>query len=105
MGHHGGSVRPLAEAGRRALKFTVAWHPRAEYRLAEIWLDSGARDAIRAAADEIERTLRFSPRAHAEKITSRLGSLRRGVLEVLFEVRDDDCLVRITAVRLVDGDD
>ncbi len=55
------------------MRYTVFWTPSAEQDLAGLWLDSADRDAIRSAADTLDRLLSVDAYLRGE---SRYGSLR-----------------------------
>jgi hypothetical protein len=55
------------------MRYTVLWTPMAEQDLAELWLDSADREAIRSAADTLDRLLSVDAQVRGE---SRYESLR-----------------------------
>jgi hypothetical protein len=83
------------------MKFTVVWHTEARSELASIWLAAGDRAAISQAANQIDSSLRFSPRSQARPAGDGLGVLTVGPLEVLFSVSNADRLVKIVTARQV----
>jgi hypothetical protein len=60
--------------------YTVIWKPLAEDKLASIWIAAQDRQAIRKAADEIDRLLRIDPESRGE---SRSGLERVLIVEPL----------------------
>lgn len=55
------------------MRYTVLWTPTAERDLAELWLQSADREAIRSAADTLDSLLRDDAHLRGE---SRYDSLR-----------------------------
>ncbi len=55
------------------MKYTVVWTPTAERDLAELWLQSADREAIRSAADTLDNLLSVDAYLRGE---SRYDSLR-----------------------------
>ncbi|MFV0446690.1 MAG: hypothetical protein ACK5Q5_24220 [Planctomycetaceae bacterium] len=83
------------------MRYTVTWHDDVVAQLAEHWLASRDRDGLSVAVAAIDRRLRFSPRSHARPVGDRLGVTTVHPVEVLFEVVDEDRLVKVVAVRLI----
>jgi plasmid stabilization system protein ParE len=79
------------------MKFTVVYLPSAEDQLAELWLSAEDRDAVREAADEIDRLLGQHPQDVGEARVSNLRILVRQPIAVLYDVRPDDQLVKVWA--------
>ena len=80
------------------MKYTVIWKPAAEADLARLWTDSPDKHAITDASNRIDALLKKNPRALGE---SRFGNDRILViapLAVIFEVLEDDRLVRVLNV-------
>ncbi|MHC4176588.1 MAG: type II toxin-antitoxin system RelE/ParE family toxin [Planctomycetota bacterium] len=80
------------------MSYTVVWKPAAEEELAQLWTDADDRNAVTAAADEIDRLLRSSPHKQGE---SRRGSVRVVFIDpigVFFDVQDQDRLVSVLRV-------
>jgi plasmid stabilization system protein ParE len=83
--------------------YTVIWKPLAEQKLASIWIDAQDRQAVSAAANEIDRLLRVDPQSIGE---SRSGSERVLIVEplvVAFEVEEDDRRVSVLSLRFYQG--
>ena len=80
---------------------TIVWVSDAESELAEIWLASESRDRVTVAANAID----FALRADAESAGSPLAEGMRAVdeppLRVLFEILDQDRMVRVLKVKLL----
>ena len=77
------------------MRYTVVWMPRAEQRLAQLWLDASDRPALTRSADTLDAALARDPLNLGE---SRLGPVRvafEGVLGILFEVSEPDRLVSV----------
>jgi hypothetical protein len=55
------------------MKYTVIWRPLAEGKLAELWSAASDREAVGAAADEIDVRLGQAPQTEGE---SRWGATR-----------------------------
>jgi plasmid stabilization system protein ParE len=75
------------------MKWTVIYRPSAIKDLAEIWEATPERQAVTAAADEIDRLLSNSPTMAGE---SREGSTRLLIvppLSAVFDVAPDDMQV------------
>jgi plasmid stabilization system protein ParE len=83
------------------MKYTVVWTSDAERDLAALWVDAGNRKLITSAADIIDGLLREEAQAKGESRAGRLRFLYVSPLAVNFEVREDDRLVRVLAIRLV----
>jgi plasmid stabilization system protein ParE len=82
------------------MKYTVVWKPEAERQLAEIWVDTVYREAVTAAANQVEEILRARPGDAGE---SRGGCRRILVVEPLvvqFDVFDEDRSVRVLRIRM-----
>jgi plasmid stabilization system protein ParE len=80
------------------MRFTVVWRRSAESALIDLWLDSADREAVRRAADEIDRLLGVDPLSAGE---SRIGNTRFlfvPPLGIYFDVVPDDRLVSVWSV-------
>ncbi len=77
--------------------YTVTWAPDAEEELIRIWISSGSRNAVKRAADEIDKLLRQNPEAKGTSC-GKLLSLHFPPLLVVYEIIPDDCLVQIIQV-------
>lgn len=82
------------------MNFTVVWHPSADDALADLWLraDSAAQSEITAATHQADQALRSNPQTAGE---SRQGNIRALFIAppgFLYEVHEDDRLVRVLAV-------
>jgi len=78
--------------------YTVLWQAVAENQLALLWIDAPDRDAITAAADELDALLRHDPHSQGE---SRSGSARLILvppLAALYDVNDQDRIVRVLKI-------
>ena len=79
------------------MNYTVTWAPDAEEELVRIWISSGSRNAVKKAADEIDKLLRRNPEAKGELFGNK-WSLHVRPLLVVYEIIPDDCLVQIVQV-------
>jgi hypothetical protein len=79
---------------------TVVWVTDAESELTELWLLSKSRNQISVASQSIDATLG----AHAESVgvvlSEGMKALDEPPLRVLFEILDEDRMVRILKVKL-----
>ena len=84
------------------MKYTVVWKQAAEDELAQLWNEAADRDAVRQAADRMEKLLATQPLALGE---SRTGSMRiafESPLGMFFDVSEQDRLVSVVRVWRVD---
>lgn len=79
--------------------YTVTWLPSAEDQLAEVWLASADREAVRSAADSLETALSRLPNNLGEERSPGKRIALVGPLLVLFEVNDDDRRVTVLRVK------
>ena len=80
------------------MSYAVTWEPGAEQELTSVWMNTPDPDAVTAAANEVERLLKYAPNDVGE---SRSGSVRvifEPPLVVYYEVND---AARTVAVRNV----
>ncbi len=81
--------------------FTVVWPPDALRELARLWYDNtGQRQAITWAADEIDRLLAIKPLELGESVSAHARQYVEPPLKVLYTVSEDDCLVKVLYVKL-----
>jgi hypothetical protein len=81
--------------------YHVAWHPQAQLELADAWLACSNRNAVTSSSNWLENQLGFQPLRFGRPVISsvhRRGS--DGVLEVEFEIIEDDKKVIVLAVGL-----
>jgi hypothetical protein len=78
------------------MKYTVVWRPRAEARLAELWLAATDRAQVAHAADEIERLLRTDPETRTTVHVSNKYFLVVRTLGVAYLIREQDRVVEVT---------
>lgn len=83
------------------MSYTVAWTKTALSQLDSLWTSSGDRNAITRAQDRIDLQLGKDPRHRAVVIADGLYTLDSRPIQVLFEIFEDDRLVRIEGVRLI----
>ena len=81
------------------MTFTVVYTTFAEYQLAEIWLRASNRDAVRQAADTLEKVLHRSPQQQGRAGQKPWRVLLIGCLKFTFEVIADDCKVVVLSVQ------
>ena len=80
------------------MRYTVAWTTAAEAELAEIWTSARDRQAVRAAADEIDATLRLRPMAVGESRDDGFRVLFVQPVGVFYSVSEDDAMVVVVQV-------
>jgi plasmid stabilization system protein ParE len=80
------------------MRFAVTWTPSAEQDLADLWLNASDRDAVRAAADEIDARLQRNPLHEGQARANPTRILHVPPLAVLFDVSVPDRLVNVWAV-------
>jgi hypothetical protein len=87
--------------------FTVVWDPDADDKLITLWIQAGSkpeRDAITEAAYRIDRELRRDPHGKTLPLEQPAGPplwlLRENPLAVVFQVKEQDRLVRVLQVEL-----
>ncbi|MBW3599533.1 MAG: hypothetical protein KY475_19950 [Planctomycetes bacterium] len=80
------------------MKYTVTWSPRAQLRLADIWLKATDRAAIAAAANRIDAELGRGPFGVGDARRGGARFLSVPPLCVLFDVSPDDMRVEVWAV-------
>jgi hypothetical protein len=80
------------------MKYTVVWQPSAIQELAALWLTSGNRDELTAAANGIDVALRDSAIARGDERPGDLGELVIGPLGVDFVLSRDDRKVVVSTV-------
>jgi hypothetical protein len=77
-------------------RFTVVWIEDAEGDLAEVWIDSPNRQAIRAAVDRIDHELAEAPMLYGTHLSEGLWTIYREPLKVFFRI---DPISEIVAVQ------
>ena len=80
------------------MKFTVAWAPVAERKLAELWLAAPDRDSVANASDLVDQQLAEKPHLVGESRGAGQRLLIESPLAVLYEVAMDDRYVFVRAV-------
>jgi hypothetical protein len=86
------------------MTYTVVWKQVAEDVLTLLWIKADDREAITAAANQIDQLLRSNPELYGE---SREGNERVWIvppLVVVFEVQDQDRIVTVLSVRFLSRD-
>ena len=80
------------------MKYTVIWRPSAEAQLAELWTSAADREAVSAAADEIDAKLRADAVHQGESRWDATRILITPPLAIYFDVSEQDRLVAVWAV-------
>ena len=80
---------------------TVVWVSDTEAELAEIWLASASRDRVTSASHAIDLALGQNAEAVGSPVAEGLIAYDQPPLRVLFEILDDDRLVRILKVKQI----
>jgi hypothetical protein len=80
------------------MSYTVVWLPPAEQDLADLWIQAGDRNAVTAAADEIDHRLKYDPLGEGEARAGQTRILFVPPLAVLYDVSEPDRLVTVWAV-------
>lgn len=78
---------------------TVVWVPSAERELADIWLSAPLRDHVTAAVNAIDSALSDDAELFGSPLTEGLYAINELPLRVLFEILDEDRLVRVLMVK------
>lgn len=81
-------------------RFTVVWHQEARDELARRWLDASDRQAVRSAADWIDRELAVDAPMKGTPIPDNLRQLLVFPLRALFAVSESDRIVRVLEIGL-----
>ena len=85
------------------MKYTVVWKTSAQEKLASLWIEAEERSAISAAANTIDRALRFDPNTVGESRGDFTRVLIVPPLVVTFDVLSDDRIVKILWVGTIRG--
>lgn len=80
------------------MKYTVIWTPVSEQRLAELWVASRMRHAIKEAAFRIDAMLERRPNDAGESRNAGRRMMFEWPLGVLFEVSDQARQVRVLSI-------
>ena len=80
-------------------RFTVVWHEDARDELARLWMEASDRQAVRSAADAIDRDLAVDASLKGGAIPDGLRQLTVPPLRVLFAVSQADRMVRVLQVE------
>jgi len=78
---------------------TVVWVSDAESELAEIWLASKSRDRVTSASHAIDDALGNDAESSGSLLAEGMRALDEPPLCVLFEISDDDRMVRVLKVK------
>ena len=81
------------------MSYTVRWSPEAERVLADLWTVGPDRNAIAAAADEIDVRLSRDPAAVGESRSGTRRLMFQGPLAALIDVRATQRVVLVLAVK------
>ena len=77
-------------------RYTVVWHRDAREDLARLWIDATDRNALTAAAHQIDIALREDADRKGTELSEGLRQLIAGPIRVLFVVREADRLVDVS---------
>lgn len=80
---------------------TVVWVTDAETELTDIWLASGSRDRVTSASHRIDIALGENAESIGHPLAEGMIAYDEPPLRVLFEILDDDRLVRILKVKQI----
>jgi hypothetical protein len=83
------------------MTYTVVWKATAEQQLARTWTDAADRNAVNAAAREIDGLLRSDPWTQGESRTRTIRVAFIHPLGVYFHVSEADRLVSVLRVWLI----
>ena len=72
------------------MKYTVLWTPSAERDLADLWLQSPDREAVRSAADTLDSLLRVDAHRRGESRYESLRVLLAAPLGIDVDIDEDD---------------
>lgn len=81
-------------------RYTVVWHQAAQDRLVEVWLTASDRQAVAAAASGIDQELSEDATSKGVEVDSGVFELTKLPLRVLYEVIDQDRLVKVAGDKL-----
>ena len=82
-------------------KRTVVWLESAETELATIWLASSRSEQVTIASYEIDRDLRINAERDSTPLSEGLHVIERRPLRAVFEMMDQDNLVRVLSLAVV----
>lgn len=77
------------------------WLKSAESELATIWLAAGRSEQVAKASYEIDRDLRVDAEKHGTPLSEGLWVIERSPLCAVFELMDEDRLVRVVSLAIV----
>ena len=80
---------------------TVVWLKSAESELASIWLAAGRSEQVTKALYEIDRDLRDDAEQSGTPLSEGLWVIERKPLRAVFEIKDQDKLVRVVSLSVV----
>jgi hypothetical protein len=80
------------------MKYTVVWKPAAEQELAALWNAATDRNALTAAAHQIDQILKVKPEEAGESRPAGTRILVVPPLVVRYKVELGDCLVSVAAI-------
>lgn len=81
------------------IRCTVVWVESSQNELAELWMDGPGRDAITAAARDIDQALAIDPQNKGSELSEGLRAMFSPPLRVIFAVRPDDRIVEVLRVK------
>ena len=80
---------------------TVVWVPSAENELGEIWLAASDRNDVTSASQKIDEALQRNLQTTGVEVAEGLRGLEVSPLRVLFEVLQEDAMVRVLKVKRI----
>jgi hypothetical protein len=80
-------------------RFTATWWDDALQELAQLWIDGDVRDALNAAALQIEAGVSRDAQLRGQEISEGLRRIDVGPLRAYFVLKEDDRTVAIVGVR------
>lgn len=82
------------------MRRTVLWVTSAEGELAEIWMASFSRNDVAAASQSIDARLTDDAESNGVRLSEGLWAIEESPVRVIYEILDDDRVVRILKVKL-----
>jgi len=80
-------------------RHTVVWSSAGIDQLAQLWIEAYDRDAVNAAAADIDRELAGKPEVKGEAVHEGLRAFESIPLYVLYTASEPDRMVRVVRVR------
>jgi mRNA-degrading endonuclease RelE of RelBE toxin-antitoxin system len=80
------------------MKYTVFWAPKAEAKLATLWMTAPDPAQLASAANSIDRHLKFHPYDVGTHQFDSVWTMVSNPLGVTYEIKDDDKVVHVLNV-------